>query len=348
MSQANRFVRVPFGLRNGLMWPAKSVENGLACGCRCPGCDAPLVSRNLGTRRRAHFAHHNHPDCPGGFESAIHRMAKQLICERASLLLPAWTDAESMPNPPTMADDAGRLHRGVEVELPARTASFSEVASEVAMGDYRPDVIAADDEGELLIEIRVSNAVDDDKTRRVQSEGRRMLEIDLSKITLEEAEDPERFESLVLATVSNRTWLSFPQATEAWRRSLTDLREHVRLCNRKIAEDRRRMALRAQQIASEQSATEARKEERRRWLRSPHESDLLRLDELTSASAIAAKLAALKARDEDRARRALLQVVPEFVRLHLLTFSEHAWAYEAHPALWQAEAYLRFVQGKAQ
>ena len=92
-------LRVPFGLRDGRMWLPREVSNGLACGCQRPNCGQPLLAKNAGARRRAHFAHHTDHTCSGAFESAVHRMAKQLICEQLRLALPAWDGAEGMPTP---------------------------------------------------------------------------------------------------------------------------------------------------------------------------------------------------------------------------------------------------------
>lgn len=346
MSQATSSLRVPFGQRDGRMWSAQTVATGLACGCRCPECDAPLVCRNAGRYRRAHFAHHNHLGCAGGYETAIHKMAKQLIVDRGALLLPAWDGSPSMPNPPTLADAAGAHHRGATVDAPSRRALLSEAVAEQSRSDYRPDVVAKDEQGELLIEIRVSHAVGDLKTRRVQSEGRRMMEIDLSKVTQEEAADDACFEALVLDAATNRQWVSFPEVTDAWRRSFADLKEYVRLRNLVIEEQRNEQARLAAQRAEEVACAQARKDARRQWLRAPHETNLARLESLTVVDAVKGKLASMQQRDEPLALQNLAHVTTEFVRRHLLTFSEEAWAYEAHPWLWQTAAYLQFIEGR--
>lgn len=135
-------LRVPFGLRDGRMWSPRQVANGLACGCTCPACGSPLQAKNQGTRRRAYFAHHSDHACSGAYESAIHRMAKQLICEQRRLLLPAWNGADGMPNPPTAVDDCGRRLLGKSVDFPARTVQLRSATAEVRHADYRPDVSA--------------------------------------------------------------------------------------------------------------------------------------------------------------------------------------------------------------
>src|SRR5690606_6228542 len=104
------------------------------------------------------------------------KKAKQLLAEHAAVLLPAWDGEADMPNPPVLADDADGEWTGTRVDYQARRVRLQYLYLEQAQGDYIPDVIAQDDGGELLIEIRVSHAVDDLKRRRIQAEGRRLLE----------------------------------------------------------------------------------------------------------------------------------------------------------------------------
>src|SRR5690349_237693 len=63
------------------------VESGLACGCICPGCEAPLIAKK-GDKVVWHFAHEG-AACDNGAETAIHRMAKQILAEERTVALPA-------------------------------------------------------------------------------------------------------------------------------------------------------------------------------------------------------------------------------------------------------------------
>lgn len=42
--------RIPFGEREGALYRAHEVDNGLACSCRCPACRHPLIAANRGTK----------------------------------------------------------------------------------------------------------------------------------------------------------------------------------------------------------------------------------------------------------------------------------------------------------
>lgn len=346
MSQVKSTLRVPYGLRDGKMWAARDVPTGLACRCLCLGCQQPLVAKNRGRKIRPHFAHHVARACPGAFESSIHRRAKKLIVDKGRLMLPAWDGNETMLNPPCAADDDGRLHQGYRVDIPANMAALTDACPEVQRGDYRPDVVARDSEGDLLIEIRVTHAVGDQKTRNVQSDGYRMVEIDLSRVTVDQAEDTDLFEHLVLDTASNRIWISHPQASEAWRRSRDELKAMIGAKNKVIAADRAyRQRLREENDAQRQ-ARATRKERYCQECRQPHLAALATLKKKTPKSVIEAKYLELLRRDRSSADVAVSLVTEDAARSYLRVVPDLGWVYDAHPYLWQAGAYLRFIEGK--
>lgn len=272
-------------------------------------------------------------------------MAKQLICEQRRLLLPAWNGADGMPNPPTAVDDRGRRLLGKAVDFPARTAQFKNASAELRHVDYRPDVSAEDEEGELLIEIRVSHAVTDLKMRNVQSEGRRMIEIDLSRVAPNEAEDPAAFKALVLDTANNRSWISCPPATEAWRAARDELAARLVIRNRKIAgnEDKRKEL--ARRRAQKEEEREIQRDREKAAWREPHLDDLHYLLQASAHDAITAKYAALQKRDEAKAER-LIALIPGPLHSVLRSSSGPAWAYQAHYMLWQPAMYLQFIDNK--
>ena len=65
-----------------------SVSTGLACKCFCPHCKGELVAKNGGNRKVHHFAHANGSDCVGAIESALHKMAKDILQEHKLIMLP--------------------------------------------------------------------------------------------------------------------------------------------------------------------------------------------------------------------------------------------------------------------
>lgn len=347
-------LRVPFGLKEGRMWSPKQVATGLQCGCVCPACQAPLVAKAADSEhRRPHFAHVAETDCRAGYETALHKKAKQLLVDHAALLLPTWDGEDDMPNPPVLADDEGRWWSGARVEFPSRQVRLQNVRLEEAQGDYTPDVIAADDQAELLIEIRVSHAVDLLKRRRIQAEGKRLVEIDLSALAPDVLHDEDRLIHAVLYEPSNRYWLSCPEATEAWRDAYRNLKTWVAQRNQEIAQERqgREEARLAQQRAIEQAQSQqaeqrANRERFREQERARYREALEDLPVLVSVSRIETLLAEYRARDEEEAECLIAQIPSEDVRHAVHYCGPNAWIYQVHPSLWQAASYHRFVLGE--
>ena len=340
--------RVPFGLRDGRVWAPGEVAKGKACGCICPGCHAPLAAKALESRRkRPHFAHLTDTGCQTGRETGIHQRAKQLIAQRQEVVIPAWTgDPIDMPNPPHARDDEGRLHWGRNIDRLMRRVGLSEIEVERSFGTYQPDVSARDEVGELLIEIRVTHAVDDRKAARVQAQGRRMVEIDLSQLHRNVPHDQSAFEQAVLFDPVNRSWISCPEAVEDWRASKQELEDHVAARNVEIALQRDQLA-RAAEVRRERETQEAKDKEGRkayvrRLKRAMHANDLAQLSELTSPDRIKQLLRERQISAERRVGE-LLDAVPSAVRSACLRAHEYAWVFGVDPVLWQLLAYDHFV-----
>lgn len=208
-------LRLPFGLRDGRIWAPLEVENGEACGCVCPTCEAPVVAKHGHGKRQPHFSHRASNGCVGNLESDIHLYAKQLINDNLKVLLPAWNGLPGFPNPPVARTATGRLIRGEKLEWPAEMVDLQDIRLEPNFGQFRPDIIARDEQGDLLIEIKVSHGVDGTKAALVRQKGLRMIEIDLSKMARDTPFDTESFKHQVLFLETNRTWISNPAAENA-------------------------------------------------------------------------------------------------------------------------------------
>lgn len=192
---------VPFGLKDGKLWFVSDVDSGLACGCRCPDptCDQPLVARNKPspTRKRVyHFMHAAKTTSCGGRESALHRMAKEVLLGSTRLTLPAWgLDDLTIP-----MSELG-LYPGAAQEV------------RILDGQLRPDVRVSGTHPdarflELYVEVKVTHAIDWQKQAKICAGGLSVIEIDLSDATDEQVQDSEAFEQLVLHTPENRTWVN--------------------------------------------------------------------------------------------------------------------------------------------
>lgn len=344
--------RVPFGLRDGKFWAPAEVLKGKACNCVCPGCGAPLAAKaQTSRRRRPHFAHLADAGCQTGCETGIHGRAKQVIAERRVLALPAWGgDLLDMPNPPFARDDDGHCHRGRFVDYPARQVCLAGVEVERSFGEYQPDVYAQDDCGELLIEVRVTHAVDDRKATRVQAHGRRMVEIDLSRLDRKTPHDPDGFEQAVLFDETNRHWISCPEALADWHASKNDLNAQVQARNREISLAREQRVKAAEHLQArvvlETKDKASRKAYMRSQLRAKHAEDLAQLALLTAPERIDRTLREYQIEAEGRVGE-LLDLMPPAVRSACLRAHHDAWVFGVDPALWQLLAYQHFVASQA-
>jgi len=78
-----------WGERNGLLHHIDEVENGMSCNCICSYCGNPLVAKNNGLIKVHHFAHLSGVECAKAVESAVHKLAKQVLSNAKTLMLPA-------------------------------------------------------------------------------------------------------------------------------------------------------------------------------------------------------------------------------------------------------------------
>lgn len=346
-------LRVPFGLKDSRMWAPKQVPAGKGCGCRCPACGGALVAKAITSRwRRPHFAHLRGSNCKAGYETAIHLKAKQLIADERRLWLPAWDGTREMPNPPQLRDSLGFVMTGRRVEFPARQSHLTDALVEHSHGDYIPDVTAHDDHGKLLIEIRVSHAVDDLKLRRIQSEGLRMIEIDLSRLRPAQVYDEAEFRRCVLDDVAIRQWLSCPSATEAWRASLQELKAALAEHNLRLDEQRAQIEIqrREQEAIHSHEVNEAERRLHRRnafreQLRRRYHRQLTQLPELVDPVRVTGLMGEYQQSSATETEQLLAQVP---VSLHPLMQTHHrdGWIYGAHPLLWQLLIYRHFVHAQ--
>jgi len=173
MSKAD--IKIAFGVdRSNRVVHISAVDRGRACDCLCPGCGAPLEAVK-GSVRQHHFRHAVEVECEGAAESAIHLAAKQLIRERRQLILSEYVLSA------WRRDSTRRIHRDTEVVVPGGTTrSFDTVEEECDVRGMRADLLAMEGNRPLMIEIRYTHAVDEEKREKIQAANISAIEIDLS------------------------------------------------------------------------------------------------------------------------------------------------------------------------
>lgn len=196
----------------GVLRHVDEVENGLACGCLCPSCGAPLVAKQ-GVRTTHHFAHEGDSDCAGGVETALHLAAKEILSHELRMVVPeVYAPAEAM-------DSSGRVHQSKRA-LPAKTVSFESVSAEVRLGGVVPDIVATVGGRTLLIEVAVSHFADDAKKSLLRDLGFAAVEIDLSGMA--EGWTWHSLTEAIVKQTAAKKWLFNPKADSLYSDALRE------------------------------------------------------------------------------------------------------------------------------
>ena len=277
-------LKLPYGLREGQLRHISQVENGLACGCSCPGCGAALVARNAARNVKvAHFAHYKALECSTGLQTALHYAAKDIIAQHKRLRLPGasgyfeYTAAFRASFTFDIDQCGEHLFSGYNEEgdfigsdladpssyfYPSRIVAVDEVVLEKRTGDIIPDVLVRSGLKWLLVEVAVTHFVDAAKKAKIEALGLPAFEIDLSKtrrdVTL------AALEEMLIEGEKQKKWLNNP----ALERKLEARRHHYfELCRpeleRQHAERMNREALAAKR-AKWQAELAAKSDEERK------------------------------------------------------------------------------------
>lgn len=180
-------LKVPFGkMPDGTIVSVETVERGLDCNCVCPGCSGDLVAAK-GSLYRHHFRHAVESSCGGAPETALHRYAKQIICQALSLRLPDPCGTLTAARPEV------RLDFGVVCDV---LCDFCEP---------------------VAIEIWVAHQVPIEKVRSYNDAEMAALEIDLRSYRNADHGDAD-WAAIVLERAP-RHWISAPTAIRAARKA---------------------------------------------------------------------------------------------------------------------------------
>ncbi|WP_158011862.1 hypothetical protein [Marinobacter nauticus] len=117
--------KIPFGyhIESGRYVDVRDVPSGMECGCKCPGCDLPLVARHCQEGRVDHFAHNTRgqdkkvlEECTFSYWVSISAMTRQIFSESSSfdIAMPAYTYPRFPPwegyKPDFVCTKASTLH----------------------------------------------------------------------------------------------------------------------------------------------------------------------------------------------------------------------------------------------
>lgn len=161
-----------------------SVPNGNDCGCICPHCKSELCAKNGGTGEKMvhHFAHLSGADCVGAIESALHKMAKDVMKDALCIQLPKRLDGRK--------GELLKLDR-VEVEFYDKDTHL------------RPDCIGYYGDKVIWIEFKRTHAVDTKKRGKIISAKIDCVELDINACPL----DRDAVRKFITEETENRTWI---------------------------------------------------------------------------------------------------------------------------------------------
>lgn len=148
-----------------------------------------------GPEKIAHFGHSARSACGGGPETALHLLAKQILADKLTLLLPAMVSS----------------HNGIEQHLrDARLFIFDRALIETPLKDMPsaakgmliPDLFLYKEERRLMVEIHVTNPCGEEKIARLREQDIAAIEIDLSRVPRDAP--PAAIEDAVLYSAPRR------------------------------------------------------------------------------------------------------------------------------------------------
>jgi hypothetical protein len=153
----------------------------------------PVVAKK-GTEVTHHFSHEATSSCHGAAETALHRLAKEIIAQELKLWLP---------------DVTARYRKETRQLYPAGDVSFTRAQSEVRhLHEIVPDLLIERGDRKLLVEIRVTHPCDEAKRNELMQKGIATVEIDLSKFSRNASR--EEIAKAVLRE-SRRHWVYHPK-----------------------------------------------------------------------------------------------------------------------------------------
>lgn len=324
-SKQSSDLRVPFGRRgDSLVGPADVLEKGLACDCVCPGCGAPLLTRQ-GSKRR-HFAHYNAPGSALCVRQSIHAAAIQVLLRAKRLAVPAM-----MVSVREHSKSFSIVQRSQELR-PQGMVDFDACAHEVTFsnpefGTIRPDVVGYHGDSLLLVEICFTHAVDAEKLLKVERYGHPMLEIDVADLNLEAG--MAALEKRVLEEVAYKQWLFYPGTTAIVQELTEEVREEIKWHDDKYERERARA----------RSKAEFRSLQEQRVRLQAKKAYLLRLAAVQEKIEIYRQKPVHEKVDAIRRRLSIPGTWPNFLRRAHYDND----AIDAPAKLWQAAAFHRFV-----
>lgn len=211
-------------------------ERGLKCGCICPCCGEPMIAK-MGDYNEHHFAHASQSDCLGGYETALHSLAKKVMEDGASMMLPAFKPVYSS-NGGFFIDEEGILFKDYKSEPQVIVPDSDSVKTECSIGSIRPDVVFNYKGKALIVEFYVTHAVDEEKRNKIIDSGISAIEVDLTPL-LEKIHTKKDVRDFIEKDTIHRKWIYNSKCKDSIVESLGDNARVLETTNKEITEGKR-------------------------------------------------------------------------------------------------------------
>jgi len=341
-------IKLAYGQQGEKLVHVNNVANGLKCECVCPGCGSQLIARNKpNSKMRAHFAHYKSQECDSGIESALHKMAIQLIADIKTIVVPEYRKK------PEISNLNKELYEGQEILYPSKRENFDRVEKEYDRKGYRVDATGFENDNMLHIEIKVTHKVDEEKSKLVASRDEYMIEVDLGSLDPDILMDEDAFKHAVIEDIDNRHWIHHPEGDLRYKQATADLKEQVDKDNYTIKQQRmREQDLRSRQLLEEKEELERQENTQQSFQNNQEktrnkyrvELDLLQQSQtpewLSSLNnSLNTKLTEFEKTHPDKYNT--IRTYP-----HLTSPIPKDWALNTHRIIWQIELYKAFIEEK--
>lgn len=207
-----------YALRYGCLVSISQVGRGLQADCHCPACGAMVIAKK-GDVRSHHFSHASGQDCATAAETAVHLLAKGMICTPgAQLTLPEYglekrlrvNGRIQLLQERVLGVSGGPIVVASGAEERRFKGFTADAVIDVAVGKGRPP-------RSLIVEIAVTHPSGKVKIRRLRHNGIPAVEVDLRHVLSGRHDIGEGIREALLDQRRVR-WLFHPSENQARRR----------------------------------------------------------------------------------------------------------------------------------
>lgn len=213
---------IGYGVKFGELVHISNVSKGLACQCKCANCGKLLVAKK-GELKVHHFAHEANSECNGAAETTLHLLSKKIIGELDTIFIPPYHFLKSKRHRHGVnVSHAEKIVNGGEIKI-------DEVVIEKYLRNFKPDILIASGQKQLIIEIAVTHKVNRAKLRLIRKYDSPAIEISLELI--DALLSPEQLKEKLKNDLKSKAWLFHPMQRSAERTFIEQFRQ-VRRTNR--------------------------------------------------------------------------------------------------------------------